>query len=459
MKKFLIVYSLLLIVIPSFSQISQNVNLLYQWHDTTITINFRDARYSDVWGFVQNAREYAVIGSTFGTHVFDVTNPSNTYQADSVAGAFQGFNVNHRDYKDYIGYLYAVCDEGSSTLQIFDLSYLPDSISKVYDDDSLFIRAHTIFIDSVSARLYTCGTNSNALSIYSILNPSSPQLLSHYNDVPYVHDIYVRNDTAYLNCGDSGLYIIDFQTPSVPVTFGSLTVYPDQGYNHSGWLNSTGDIYVFCDETYGRELKVCDVSDFGNIQILSTLTSGVSDSSVAHNAFIKDNFIYIAYYNDGLQIFDISNPFAPIKKGYYDTFAPSQKDDFRGAWGVYPFLPSGIVLLSDRNTGLYVFDVSQALVSVPELNIDNDNISIHPNPFTSMVNINFSIETDQNVSILLHDIQGREVNTLLSSHHNAGQYNYQFDFSDKKFESEIYILQVIMDNQVVTKRIVKLNFR
>ena len=114
-------------------------------------------------------------------------------------------------------------------------------------------------------------------------------------------------------------------------------------------------------------------------------------------------------------------------------------------------MPSGIVLLSDRNTGLYVFDVSQSLVSVPELNIDMDNISIHANPFTSMININFSIETDQNVSILLHDIQGREVNKLLSSNHNAGQYNYQFDFGDKKFESQIYM----MDNQVIAKKIVQ----
>ena len=141
MKKFFIECCFMLMVIPSFSQTSQNVNLMYQWHDTSLIINFRDSRYSDVWGFVQNAKEYAVIGSTFGTHVFDVTDPGSTYQADSVAGAFQGFGVNHRDYKDYMGYLYAVCDEGTSTLQIFDLSYLPDSIPKVYDEDSLFIRA------------------------------------------------------------------------------------------------------------------------------------------------------------------------------------------------------------------------------------------------------------------------------------------------------------------------------
>jgi hypothetical protein len=204
---------------------------------------------------------------------------------------------------------------------------------------------------------------------------------------------------------------------------------------------------------------VCDLSDFGNIQISSTLTSAVSDSSVAHNAFINDNFIYIAYYNDGLQIFDISNPLAPVRTGYYDTFLSSQKDDFRGAWGVYPFLPSGIVLVSDRNTGLYVFDVSQALVDVPELSLNMDEISIHPNPFASIVNITFPLETEQNISILLYDIQGRKLKTLLNSNHNAGQYNFQFDLGRETLKSQIYILQIVTNRHVKSKRIVKLNFR
>ena len=382
MKTILLICTIILCAFSGFSQGSQNVDLLYQWHDTSITVNYRDSRYSDVWGLVQNGREYAVMGSTYGAHVFDVTDPANAYPADSAAGADQGYWMNHRDYKDHKGYLYAVCDEGSSTLQIYDLSYLPDSIHKVYDDDTLFSRAHTIFIDTAAARLYACGTNMSGMSIYSLQNPEAPLLLAHYNGVPYVHDMYTRNDTAYLNCGMEGLYVVDFQDPTAPVTMGSLTVYPDQGYNHSGWLNSTGDVYVFCDENYGREVKVCDVSDLGDIQIVSTLTSGVSDSSIAHNAFILGDYVYIAYYNDGLQIFDISDPAAPIRKGYYDTFPSLQKDDFRGAWGVYPYLPSGNVLVSDRNTGLYVFDVSQAVPGVTEHHHGSHHLAAYPNPTT-----------------------------------------------------------------------------
>ena len=142
MKTILLICAVVLYAFPGFSQGSQNVDLLYQWHDTSITVNYRDSRYSDVWGLVHNGREYAVMGSTYGVHVFDVTDPANVYHADSAAGADQGYWMNHRDYKDYKGYLYAVCDEGSSTLQIYDLSYLPDSIHKELPRPGQLVRRH-----------------------------------------------------------------------------------------------------------------------------------------------------------------------------------------------------------------------------------------------------------------------------------------------------------------------------
>jgi len=44
-----------------------------------------------------------------------------------------------------------------------------------------------------------------------------------------------------------------------------------------------------------------------------------------------------------------------VEVGYFDTYTPSNSAGFNGAWGVYPFLPSGNILVSDINSGLYVF--------------------------------------------------------------------------------------------------------
>ena len=115
-----------------------------------------------------NNTEIAVIGSTEGTHFFNVTDPQNSTEVAFVAGAYTGSGVVHRDYHDYQGYLYIVCDEGwsTSTLQIVDISNLPTSVNVVYDSDMfLFNTSHNIFIDTATAKLI-CYVQSNTCNGY-----------------------------------------------------------------------------------------------------------------------------------------------------------------------------------------------------------------------------------------------------------------------------------------------------
>ena len=285
---------------------SYQLSLLYNWQDTTLIPSWQyDNTYNEIWGVQINGVEIAIIGSTAGTHFFDVTDPLTASQVDFVAGAYTGSDVVHRDYHDYNGYLYIVCDEGNtSTLQIIDISNLPNSVSIVYDSNILFTKSHNIFIDTATAKLYVCAvkhTNPNnfssAMEVYSLSNPLNPTLLYTYMDVGHVHDAYVRNDTAYLNCGGDGFRIVDFHYLDLPggiapTELASLTSYPDAGYNHSGWLNDDGTVYVMLDENHGYDIKLLDVSNFNNITVLSTFNSGVDTNSMAHNAIIKDGWLH-----------------------------------------------------------------------------------------------------------------------------------------------------------------------
>ena len=145
MKRLLLLCALLPFVVSA--QNSLNTTLLYHWMDSTIIgTTLYDNAYNEVWGMAYNNKEFAVIGSTDGTHIFDVTDPVASTQVAYIPGAAQGAAIVHRDYHDYQNYLYAVCDEGPSSLQIMDLSFLPDSVSVIYDDDSLITRSHNIFI-------------------------------------------------------------------------------------------------------------------------------------------------------------------------------------------------------------------------------------------------------------------------------------------------------------------------
>ncbi|MBT4217710.1 MAG: choice-of-anchor B family protein [Flavobacteriales bacterium] len=345
--------------------------------------------------------------TTEGTHFFDVTDPQNSTQVAFVEGAYTGSGVVHRDYHDYQGYLYIVCDEGwsTSTLQIVDISNLPTSLNVVYDSDSLFNTSHNIFIDTATSKLYACASNS-AMDIYSLDTPTLPNLIYSYTDVGHVHDAYVRNDTAYLNCGNDGFRIIDFHYLDLGGgmawdELASFTSYPDAGYNHSGWLSDDGTIYAMQDENHGYDVKIMDVSDLNNITVLSTLNSGENAQSMAHNGIIKGNLLYLAYYHDGLRVFDISDPSNPIQICNYDTYSPASYNSYKGAWGVYPNLPSGNIIVSDMQSGLYVLDCTVPVNSVKNI---NQNLNIYPNPAKDYFNVNKDAKR-----IEIYDISGRKI--------------------------------------------------
>ena len=134
------------------------LELLFQWSDESISDdNWVGCKYNEVWGIAQNGHEFAIIGSTQGTHIFDITNPENSNLAAYIEGADSSPAIVHRDFHDYNGYLYAVADEGESTLQIIDISSLPNEFNVVYDSDEYIKRAHNIFIDEQSAIMYVCG--------------------------------------------------------------------------------------------------------------------------------------------------------------------------------------------------------------------------------------------------------------------------------------------------------------
>jgi len=405
-----ILISIFLCLILNDTIIAQmNTNLLFHWEDTTLVgSNAYNNIYNEIWGLNINGSEIAVIGSTAGTHFFDVSNPSSSTEIAFVAGAYTGPGVIHRDYHDFDGYLYIVCDEGSpSTLQIVDISNLPTSVNTVYDSNNLLNKVHNIFIDTATAKLYACATG-DAMEVFSLTNPENPTLIYTYNDVGHVHDAYVKNDTAFLNCGNDGLRIMDFtmvnNSGDTPIELASYTSYPDAGYNHSGWLTDDGTIYAMQDENHGYDVKMLDVSDYSNISVLATFNSGVDPNSMAHNGIIKDDLLYLAYYHDGLRVFDINNPSNPVQVNYYDTYLPNNHNSYKGAWGVYPYLNSGNILVSDMQTGLYVFELSTSPTEIKE---EKKPSYIYPNPITS----SFIINNRYADLIIMYDIFGRTVRT------------------------------------------------
>lgn len=462
MRLFLIL-SVFLLTCGVKAQTSLNMNLVYQWSDNSIVPSFdHDNTYNEVWGYARDGREYAIIGTTAGTHIFDITDVNNVDTVDFIPGRVQGNQIIHRDYDTYQDYLYIVCDEGPSSLQIADLSLLPDSAPLVYDDNALIIKSHNIFIDTTSGYLYTCGgaTNlgSNYLSVYSLAaDPIDPQFLINCSfslpwwnsTINYVHDIYVRNDTAYCNAGPNGLFVVDFSNLANVQGIGSLTSYFQQGYNHSGWLHPSGNYYAFADETHGMDVKIVDVTNLSNITLIDTIGSNVVQSlSIPHNLIFRGDNLFISYYFDGLYVFNTADPNNISLAGYYDTSTrPHQLNKYEGNWGLYPFLPSGKILASDMQEGLFVFEATFP-INIDDYN-ENDDLAfiVYPNPTSSKITVTTTIFKDP-IEYAIIDINGRIVRkgvlsraqTSISLNNiNAGFYTFSITQSNGNIVAKKFI--------------------
>lgn len=447
--KNILLFLLMAVSTVSFAQGSLNMDSLFNWRDESLVPSAAHFNtYNEIWGYAKNGKEYAIIGSTAGTHIFDVTVPASSEQVALVEGAVTGSVVVHRDFHDYDDYLYIVCDEGPSTLQIADLRFLPDSAPIVYDSNELFNRSHNIFIDTTSARMYMCG-GSKLFAVYSLENPIAPTLLvdcptevPFWNSIGYVHDVYVRNDTAYCNAGNNGLFVVDFSNIAEPQMIGSLTTYPQSGYNHSGWLMQNAPYYALADENHGKDIKIVDVSDMGNLLVTDTISTDLNVNSIPHNLIYNNGFLYISYYFDGVYMFDCSNPAHPTLAGYYDTSTElHQGGVYRGCWGVYPFLPSGNILASDMQTGLWVFN-HNLTANIEASREETSAFSVYPNPVSDRL---FLSESFSNAAYSIVDMTGKVV--------RSGTATNSVDVSE--LIPGLFIVLIQDDEKEFAKRFVK----
>lgn len=427
----------MVLVHPLSGQVVEPSTLLGRWkNDSLPGSNLYDNHYNEIWGLALNGREYAVIGSTLGTHFIDVTRPQDAEEVAFVAGASSGANIIHRDYHNFGCYLYAVSDEGSGSLQIIDISGLPDTVQVVYDDDTFFGRSHNIFIDTSAAILYACYARggesiTTPLKLLDISDPTRPRELATYNNfgsgtVSHVHDCYVQEGIAFLNLGFDGMAIVDFSNPLEPVNLSTLTDYVFSGYNHSGWATEDLNYYYLGDESHGFPLKVLDVSDLTEIKVLRSFDAeSPAELSIPHNQIIACDYLYVSYYYDGLQVYDISDPATPKRIAYYTTSSREHRKSYEGAWGVYPFLPSGNILVSDMQEGLFVLSgpdgdcttnsemsLTCDFLSPVRSTADPENVvKIYPQPADDylMISRQGSLKSQEKVNVRLLDIHGRSL--------------------------------------------------
>ncbi len=306
---------------------------------------------SDVWGYAANGKEYALVGVYNGVSIVDVTNPAQPVQLFFVPGQ----NTYWRDIATWNGYAY-VTNEAGGGLLIINLNYLPDSIqTNSWTGGSLGLNtAHTVFTDE-NGIIYIAGANQNAGRGAIMLNPNSsptnPTLLGKYNQ-RYVHDVFVRGDTMWSCEINDGIFsVVDVSVKGSPSVMATNSTPSNS--THNAWLSQNGKYLLTTDEVSNAYIASYDVSDLSNIKLLDLFQSSPGTNVIPHNVHYVGDYAVASYYRDGVVIIDASNPSNLIKVGNYDT-SPLSGSGFNGVWSIYPYLPSGNILASDIEEGLFI---------------------------------------------------------------------------------------------------------
>lgn len=325
---------------------------------------------NDCWGYVSpSGREYALVGLSDGTAFVEVTDPGQPV----IVSVQSGPNSLWRDIKVYQDRAYAV-SEGGSGIQVFNLSQIDNGVVTFVTTVTTggTTATHNVAIDEVSGFLYRCGGGSNGIRIYSLANKDNPTFVGEWNN-RYVHDAQVVTYTSGTYAGKQVAFCFSESTsgggsPAVDIldvtNKGSITSFSQAGYSnavfsHQGWL-TTDRKYLYVDDeldesSFGTNTttRIINVTNLSAPFFTGTFSSGLP--AIDHNLYVRGNMIYEANYRSGLRVFDATNPTAPTQVAWFDTYPEDDQATFNSLWNAYPFLPSGTIIGSDLEKGMFVW--------------------------------------------------------------------------------------------------------
>jgi hypothetical protein len=133
------------------------------------------------------------------------------------------------------------------------------------------------------------------------------------------------------------------------------TQHTPHNFNHNSWLSDDSKYVFTTDEVSNAFVASYDVSDLRNIKLLDTWRPKDTEGTgvIPHNTRYLNGYLITSYYTDGVKIVDAHKPDNLIEVGSVDTYFGNQTG-FQGCWGLSPYLPSGTIVASDIDGGLFI---------------------------------------------------------------------------------------------------------
>jgi len=333
---------------------------------------------NDIWGWTdpQTGREYALMGKTTGTAFIDVGTPDKpVYLGDLPSHQRDRQFAVWRDIKVYRDHAFIVADKAGHGLQVFDLTRLRGVTEpQTWTEDAHYARfgnSHNIAINKDTGFAYAVGSDTcrGGLHMIDIRNPKSPAFAGCFSEDGYTHDtqsvVYSGPDERFtdreicFSSNEDTLTIVDVTDKAAP-TMLSRTPYEGSAYTHQGWLTEDQRHFLLNDELDEQQSGVptstyiFDVADLRAPKLIGVYRAAVA--AIDHNLYTKGDRVYEANYRSGLRVLDSTR----VAEGeleevaFFDVYPEDDEAEFNGAWSVYPYFESGIVIVSGIEQGLFV---------------------------------------------------------------------------------------------------------
>jgi len=160
------------------------------------------------------------------------------------------------------------------------------------------------------------------LRVIDISDPTNPYEVGYYNTPGDAVGVFVSSPYAYVADRYGGLRVLDISNPATPQEVGHHDVY-SSGIFVSGsyaYVVERDLPYIIDDIYYVHSLAVVDISNPANPQKVGYLRIGyLAYGGWAQSLFVSGAYVYLAAWEEGLRVVDVSDPTSPYEVAYYDT--------------------------------------------------------------------------------------------------------------------------------------------
>ncbi len=351
---------------------------------------------SDLWIWEGNdGRDYAITGTHRGDGkalFWDVTDPA----AMEVVASVQVDARNVNDVKiSEDGSVAVISREGASNrrngIVILDVSSPRDGVEIIAEyDDQLTGGVHNLFVHDEHVYALSAGQRYDIINIEDPSNPHRVGTFQLPNPDRAIHDVWVVDGVAYSANWNDGVVAVDVGgggrggSPREPVMMGQAPF--GTGWNHAVFpyrSKTAGKHYVFAGDEAARSGSFSPDPEIGTgtpgyeaepnrwrgwIHILEWDPAGDTAPRLvaryevpeagSHNIWVEDDVMYVAFYNGGLRVVDVSGELLGdlYRQGReIGRFLPYDAEGLvpnaPQVWGAQPF--KGHVFFTDYNSGLW----------------------------------------------------------------------------------------------------------